>query len=702
MLLEADGDGVPNGIPDSVQALIARAHRPAAAAREAAAAARRGDRPRLLARRARAARAGARHATALLERAAATATSSATVERSAIPGDRAYQFSHVLIRDVAYAGHDEGRAGREPPALRGLDRGARSRTTWSRSAPITSTARQRSSPSSTAAVPAELAARRGRCARAGRRARAVVATRSPMPGGSSAARSSSSRRSSAATSPPTRPRGLNEFATVAHRDGAGTRRGARDAGDAALEGRALTALAEVAMSRDGDPAAATRLAERRARRSCPSTRSMPGPTRCGGSPRLRGGRVTCARPRPTRARRSRSPRRAGRRDLWVRGMTTLQWLLELRLELDAAEAALAATLEHPAEGVLEQARARHATRVAAAHPGPARSRRAPSSTARRQLYLDAGAAGDAAWSGLHPRLDRRRRRRRSSGRASLPRGRPRLRGERGSRPPLRGPARARRGAARSRADRGSRAARAGRARPRQPARPDVARPRRRRRSAGCARPRAATPKPRSCCASRSRCSRAPTSACSRSRPASRSTRLPAGHRPRRRGGRARSRLARADPRLARLRGRAQRRAGLDRLAKRVDQQRDRGRCGDRDDDGVDDQRDPQRTLALRARRAGAPADSPETARASAETMYWLRLTPSASDRAASSACSVFGMRSSSRPLCEGSGSCARLGVRAHPPPSVAVRSARTKTSSRPSAPAHLHERPLEQARDVRL
>src|SRR5262245_48042101 len=26
------------------------------------------------------------------------------VERSAIPGDRAYQFQHVLIRDVAYAG----------------------------------------------------------------------------------------------------------------------------------------------------------------------------------------------------------------------------------------------------------------------------------------------------------------------------------------------------------------------------------------------------------------------------------------------------------------------------------------------------------------------------------------------------------------------------------------------------------------------
>ena len=55
MLLEADGDGSLDRIPDSVQALIAARIDLLPSAREAAAAARGGDRPRLLARRARAA-----------------------------------------------------------------------------------------------------------------------------------------------------------------------------------------------------------------------------------------------------------------------------------------------------------------------------------------------------------------------------------------------------------------------------------------------------------------------------------------------------------------------------------------------------------------------------------------------------------------------------------------------------------------------
>jgi tetratricopeptide (TPR) repeat protein len=86
-----------------------------------------------------------------------------------------------------------------------------------------------------------------------------------------------------------------------------------------------------------------------------------------------------------------------RRDLWVRGMTTLQWLLELRLELDAAEEVLESAIEHPAEGILAVARMQHALGSLRRMQGRLDEAR-PLLEEARLLFLDAGAAGEAAWS----------------------------------------------------------------------------------------------------------------------------------------------------------------------------------------------------------------------------------------------------------------------------------------------------------------
>ena len=58
-----------------------------------------------------------------------------------------------------------------------------------------------------------------------------------------------------------------------------------------------------------------------------------------------------------------------------------------------------ATLQHPGEGVLEQARARHAIGSLRRIQGRLDDARQELDGAR-QLFLDAGAAGDAAWSGV--------------------------------------------------------------------------------------------------------------------------------------------------------------------------------------------------------------------------------------------------------------------------------------------------------------
>jgi class 3 adenylate cyclase/tetratricopeptide (TPR) repeat protein len=393
MLLEADGDGVPNGIPDSVQALIGARidllppHQ-----------------KRLLQHAAVIGRVFWRGA---LERLAPELATDALfevlldrdfigeVERSAIPGDHAYQFSHVLIRDVAYTGMTKAERAENHERF----------ATWIEERVADDLVEVRAYHLDRAAalvaeldgaVPPELAARAAGALEqagvfAGRRDSFANARRlfrralelEPSP----------ERRYLAADAA----RGLNEIATVATEMEL-VRSDAQAAGNGALEGRALTALAEVAMSRDGDPAAATRLAgeglallpeheidaRTDALRTLAAAAWWPGDLRQA---------ETYTREAIDLA------EATGRRDLWVRGMTTLQWLLELRLELDAAETALAATLEHPAESVLEQARARQALGSLRRIQGRLVEARTELDGAR-QLYLDTGAAGDAAWSGL--------------------------------------------------------------------------------------------------------------------------------------------------------------------------------------------------------------------------------------------------------------------------------------------------------------
>ncbi len=393
MLLEADGDGLPNGIPDSVQALIA-ARIDLLGSRE----------KRLLQHAAVIGRVFWRGA---LERLVPELTTDGLlgvlrdrdlvcdVERSAIPGDSAFQFSHVLIRDVAYAGmtkaeraenHErfagwiEERAPDDLVEVRAhhLDRAAALVAELEGSVPAKLAARTADALEHAGL----LAHRRDAFANARRLFRRAIELEPTL-----------ERRFLAADAA----RGLNQIATVAT-EMERVRSEAHSGADAVLEGRSLTALAEVAMARDGDPASATRLAGA-------GLALLPETEVDARTDALR--RLAAAAWWPGDLRRAEIHTReaiaiaahSDRRDLWVRGMTTLQWLLELRLELGAAEDALTATLEHPGEGVIEQARARHALGSLRRIQGRLEEARLELAGAR-DLFLDAGAAGDAAWSGL--------------------------------------------------------------------------------------------------------------------------------------------------------------------------------------------------------------------------------------------------------------------------------------------------------------
>jgi tetratricopeptide (TPR) repeat protein len=394
MLLEADGDGVPNGIPDSVQALIA-ARIDLLPARE----------KRLLQHAAVIGRVFWRGA---LERLAPELVAGdsllgvlldrdfvCTVERSAIPGDRAFQFSHVLIRDVAYAGMTKAERAENHERF----------ATWiGERAPDDLVEVRAHHLDLAAALVAELdgAVRPELAARAAaalEQAGVLACRRDSFANARRLFRRAfeleptTERRYLAADAA----RGLNEVATVAA-EMEHVRAEAHAAGNAALEGRALTALAEVAMARDGDPAAATRLAGE-------GLALLPEHEIDARTDALR--RLAAAAWWPGDLLQAETYTREAialaeeseRRDLWVRGMTTLQWLLELRLELDAADSALTATFEHPGEGVLEQARARQAVGSLRRIQGRLAEARTELDGAR-QLFLDAGAAGDAAWAGL--------------------------------------------------------------------------------------------------------------------------------------------------------------------------------------------------------------------------------------------------------------------------------------------------------------
>jgi tetratricopeptide (TPR) repeat protein len=172
---------------------------------------------------------------------------------------------------------------------------------------------------------------------------------------------------------------------------------AREAGSGRLEGRALNALACVALSRDGDPSEASRLANEalsvlddddvdariESFAQLAAAAWWPGDLRSAERYMRQAADLAEAADRP---------------DLWARVMGNLVWLLELRLDLDAADEILG-KLSPPGEGVLERARANHA--LGALRRIQGRLREAAEAFDEAQaLYLDAGVAGEAAWLGV--------------------------------------------------------------------------------------------------------------------------------------------------------------------------------------------------------------------------------------------------------------------------------------------------------------
>ena len=172
---------------------------------------------------------------------------------------------------------------------------------------------------------------------------------------------------------------------------------AREAGSRRLEGRALNALAAVALSRDGNPEESERLASA-------AHEVVPADDISARFETL--ARLAAAAWWPGDLRRAEGYIReaaalaesADRHDLWSRAMGNLVWLLELRLDLPGAEAILT-QLEPPGEGVLERARASRA--LGALRRMQGRLAEAAEAFADAQaLYLDAGVAGEAAWLGV--------------------------------------------------------------------------------------------------------------------------------------------------------------------------------------------------------------------------------------------------------------------------------------------------------------
>ena len=168
------------------------------------------------------------------------------------------------------------------------------------------------------------------------------------------------------------------------------------AGDARLEGRALTGLASALLGRDGDPIESISLARA-------ALATLPEDDFEARSDALR--RLAAAAWWTNDLRSAEAytrealdiADRAERPDLRIDALGTLQWLLELRLELDAAEDVL--SKRPAADGVL--ARAREANAVGALRRIQGRLPEAAAAFVEaRSLYLDVGASGDAAWCGL--------------------------------------------------------------------------------------------------------------------------------------------------------------------------------------------------------------------------------------------------------------------------------------------------------------
>jgi class 3 adenylate cyclase/tetratricopeptide (TPR) repeat protein len=312
-------------------------------------------------------------------------------ERSAISGDRAYRFHHVLIRDVAYAGvtkteraalHQRFAAwvrerAPEDAAIRAyhLERAATLLAELD-GAVDDSLARE----AAAALQEAGERALRGNAFATARRLlrRAVDFEPTPLRAylGAKAAVE------------------LVDLGAVAA-EMEHVREAARSSGDRLLEGNALNALAFVALARDGDAAESER-------RALAALEVLPPDDVTGRIEALF--RLTSAAWWPGDVRRAESYTRQALElaaehdlhDLHGRSLRILQWLLEVRLELDEA-AELVATYGPPPDDVLERARVRHAEASLLRMQGRLDEAVAAFEESRA-LFLDAGLVGDAAWS----------------------------------------------------------------------------------------------------------------------------------------------------------------------------------------------------------------------------------------------------------------------------------------------------------------
>ncbi len=315
-------------------------------------------------------------------------------ERSAISGDRAFRFHHVLIRDVAYAGVTKAeratlhqrfaewvreRAPEDAAAIRAfhLDRAA------------TLLAELDGAVDSTLAADAAEAlqeagerALRGNAFATARRLLRRAADLEPTP-----------RREFLGAKAALQLGDLGAVAVEMER----VRESALSLGDRFLEGNALNALAFVALARDGDAAES----ERRAQAALDA---LPPDDVEGKIDALF--RLTSAAWWPGDVRRAEGYARQALdlaathdlRDLHSRSLRILQWLLEVRLELDEA-AELVAMYGPPPDDVLERARVRHAE--ASLYRLQGRLDEAVAAFEEsRALFLDAGLMVDAAWSAI--------------------------------------------------------------------------------------------------------------------------------------------------------------------------------------------------------------------------------------------------------------------------------------------------------------
>ena len=315
-------------------------------------------------------------------------------ERSAISGDRAFRFYHGLIRDVAYAGvtkteraglHQRfaewvlARAPEDAAAIRAyhLERAA------TLLAELDGAVDARLAADAAAALQeAGERALRGNAFATARRLllRSVDLESTP-------------RREYLAAKAAVELGDLGVVAVEMER----VREAAQSLGDRFLEGNALNALAIVSLARDGDAAES----ERRAQAALDI---LPPDDVEGQLDALF--RLTSAAWWPGDVRRAegyarQALERAAAHDLREphgRSLRILQWLLEVRLELDEA-AELVATYGPTPDDVLERARVRHAEASLLRLQGRLDEAVAAFEESR-SLFLDAGLVVDAAWSAI--------------------------------------------------------------------------------------------------------------------------------------------------------------------------------------------------------------------------------------------------------------------------------------------------------------